>query len=72
MANSTRLDLHDLLPLWQRKLPHPLHQPELDGLARRDTDLAVSPRAQHLGRDVRPLTQDIVGAIIIRQRRIQR
>ena len=66
------LDLHDLLPLWERKLPHPLHQPEIDGLARRDVNLAVSARREYVIRNGRVLTQDIVGAIIVGQRRIQR
>lgn len=66
------LDLNDLLPLWERKLAHPLHQPELDGLARRDVDLAVASRREYVVRNGRILTQDIVRAIIVRQRRIQR
>ena len=66
------LDLNDILPLWERKLSHPLHQPELDSLVRRDVDLAVPPRRQYLIRDGRILTQDVVRAIIVGQRRVER
>ena len=66
------LDLHDVLPLWERKLSHPLHQPELDSLARREMNLAVTARREYVFRDGRVLTQDIVGAIIVGQSRIER
>ena len=66
------LDLHDSLPLWERKLAHPLHQPELNSAAGRNVDLAETARREHVVRDGRILTQDIVRTIIIRQRRIQR
>jgi len=66
------LDLHDVLPLWERKLAHPLHQPELDSLARRDMNLAVTARGEYVVGDGRVLTQDIVGAIIVSQRRVER
>ena len=62
-------DLNDLLPLWERKLPHSLHQP--DGLARRDMNSTVAARREHVLRNGRLLTQDIVGSIIVRQRRVQ-
>ena len=65
-------DLHDLLPLWERKLAHSLHQPELDRLPRRNMDLAVSAGREHIIRNGGVLTQDIVRAIIVSQRRIER
>ena len=66
------LDLHDVLPLWERKLAHPLHQPELDSLARRDMDFTVATRRENIFRNGRVLTQDIVRAIIVSQRRVER
>ena len=67
-----RLDLNDLMPLWQRKLPDFVDEAIFHGPDRRDIDLAVSPRREDVLRNVAPLTQDVIGAIIIRQRRIQR
>lgn len=67
-----RLDLNDLMPLWQRKLPHLLDEAVLHGPDRRDVDLAVTAGRKDVLRNLAPLTQDVIGAIIIRQRRIQR
>jgi hypothetical protein len=65
-------DLHDLLPLWERKLPHRLYETEPDRLLRRDVDLAVPPGREHVVRNGGILTQDIVRAIIVSQRRVER
>ncbi len=66
------LDLHDLLPLWEKKLAHRLYKAEADRVVRRDVDFAVPPDREDLGGNRRTFTQDLVSAMIIRQRRIQR
>ena len=67
-----RLDLDDLLPLWQQKLSDSVDQSITHRLRRRNVDLAMASRGEDLLRNSAALTQDVVGAIIIRQRRIQR
>lgn len=67
MDRSPRLNLDDFLPLWQRKLAHPLHEPEIDSLARRYMNVALSSGGERGTGDTRALTQDIVSALIIRQ-----
>lgn len=66
-----RLNLNDLVPAWERKLPHPIHQPELDSLLRRDEDVAVATRSEDFIGKRRALAQDIFRAKIIRQRSVK-
>ena len=67
-----RLDLNDLLPLWERKFANRTDEPVAHRLVGRDVDLAVTAGEQNRSRNPAALTQDIVRTIIIRQRRIQR
>ena len=62
------LDLDNLLPLWQRKLSDGIDQSIVHRLHRRDVNLTVSTGSQYSLRNTATLTQDIVRAIIIRQR----
>lgn len=66
------LDLNDLLPFWQRKFSDRIDKSIVHSQHGRDVDFAMSPGRQDLLRNPTTLTQDIVGAIIVRQRRVQR
>ena len=63
----TGSDLENLVPLWNRELPHLVNQPVRDGQVRRDVDvLGASIRKDSVG-DVGPLAQDAFRARLVRQ-----
>ena len=60
-------DLENLVPLWQREIPHLVNKPVSGGILRRDMDiLGAAVRKNSLG-DAGTLAQDVFRAQIIRQ-----
>jgi hypothetical protein len=72
MSDKIRLDLNDLVPLWERKFTQLPHEPKIDGEARRDMDFTVTALGEDFGRNAATLTQDVVRALIVRQCRVKR
>lgn len=70
--DRARLNLNDLLPLWEREIAHPLHEPPLYSLTRRDVDVLEAPIVEDVGGDRSALAQDIFGASVIRQGGLKR
>ena len=61
-------DLNDFRPLWERELPHALHQPPLERLIRREMHVPQTARGENLVGNPRPLAQDVFNALVVRQR----
>lgn len=68
-ANS---DLENLVPVWQRELPHRGNQPIRDGLIRCDVHVFGASVGQHGVEDVGTLSQDAFRASLISQGAIER
>ena len=65
------LNLNDLIPAWERKLLHPVHEPNVEGFLRRDVDIAAASSGEHVIGQSCALAQDIFSAQIVRQRGIK-
>lgn len=65
-----RLNLNDLVPVWERKLPHALHQPELERVLRRDVDILEPASGEGSVIEPGSLAQDVFSAQVIRQGRV--
>ena len=63
-ANS---DLENLVPLWDRELPHRLNKLKTDSLRGGDIDVLCAPVREHCVGDLGPLAQDAFRARVIRQ-----
>ncbi len=67
MDRRPRLNLNDFVPLWERELPHPLHEPKFEGLIWRDVDIVDLAVLKDLIGDRTPLAQDFFRASVVRQ-----
>jgi hypothetical protein len=63
-------DLDDLLPAWERKFPHPVHDPILRGLFGIDMNILRAAIGEQPIGDPGTLAQDVFRACVIRQRGI--
>lgn len=63
-----RLNLADILPVWEREIPHPMHQPPLERLTWRDVDILEAPVVENLVRDRRTSAQNAFRARIVSKR----
>ena len=65
------LDLKNFVPLWEREIADSVSETEFDRLLRSNMNLSESSGSENISRDRRALAQDVFGALIVRQRRVQ-
>lgn len=63
----TGSDLENLVPLWNRELPHRVNEPKREGFVRRDVNILGASIGQDMLGNVGPLAQDAFGARVVRQ-----
>ncbi len=69
--DKPRLNLNDLVPLWERELLYSVHKSVLESQPRSDVDIFASPSVQDLVGEAGALTQDAFRSLVVRQRGIQ-
>jgi len=71
MDNQRKLNLDDLMPPWDRKVSHPMSEPEFHRILRRDENVAIAPLTEDFFGQGSALSQDIFSASVIRQSSIK-
>jgi len=66
-VTGPRSDLNDLMAPWERKFPHPMHDPIVRGLFGVDMNIAGTPLGKQSLRDTGPLAQDVFRSRVVRQ-----
>lgn len=69
--NRPRLNLNDLIPAWERKFSNAVHDTEFERILRGDVNVPYAPGAQQFIRQGCTFAQDILSALIVRQRRVK-
>ena len=68
--NQPKLNLNDLLPPWESKLPDVGNESEFDRILRGDLNITRSAGGEDFIGQGRPVAQDVFSALVISQRRL--
>ncbi len=70
--DKPRLNLNDLIPLWERKFSDPVHKPVRESDVWSNVDISRSASIQEIVGKPGSLSQDAFSTLVIRQGRVQR
>jgi len=71
MDRTKRSNLDNLIPLWERKLAHPMHEPPLESLIRPDMNFPAPPTGENIFGQASTSAQDFFSALIVSQGRLK-
>lgn len=72
MDSTRKLNLENLVPLWERKVSDLVHKSVVESFSRVDVDITNPSGAQFVVRQGSPLAQDVFRTLILSQRSFKR